>query len=86
MKYSTRGWLIVGAVVFAIEKKAPPNDMLSHAFDRWLEDPIGKIVVPAVTLITVGHLLNYLNEAYDPYSRAFAVWKREAPMGGMMNK
>lgn len=86
MRYSARGWLIVGAVVGAVEYFAPPNDMLSHGVDSALEHPIGKIVVPVVTLITVGHLLNYLNEAYDPYSRAFAVWKREAPMGGMMNK
>lgn len=74
MKYSTKGWLIVGAVIGVIEWKAPPDDMLSHAVDAWLEHPLGRYFATAGVLITASHLLNKLPSDYDPFTWAFK-WK-----------
>lgn len=76
MRYSTKAWIGLVAYIVVAEIKAPKDDMLSHAYDTWLQHPVGKILAPAVTLVTAAHLLNYLEEAYDPYHLLFFARKK----------
>lgn len=86
LRYSAKGWLAVFGVVGAIEYFAPPNDTLSHGADVALEHPVGKLLVPAVVMVTALHIINRLPVRYDPYSRAFALLKGEATPSGILSK
>lgn len=59
MRYSTKGWLIVGAVVIAIEAVAPEGELLSERVDDWL---ISHPRATKFAICTVAiHLLNILD-------------------------
>lgn len=49
------------------ELLAEKDQLLSHAFDRWLETH--PWLVRGVTVVTVLHLLNLLPKKADPYAR-----------------
>lgn len=74
MRYSTKGWIVVGLVVGVIEVLAPADDMLSHGVDRARQHPLGDVVVTAAIGITASHLLRLLDPRIDPFTLAFS-WK-----------
>lgn len=68
MKYPLSGEQGVAVLVLlglAHELLAEKDQLLSHAFDRWLEKH--PWLVRAVTAVTVLHLLNLLPHQIDPY-------------------
>lgn len=68
MKYPVSGEQGVLALVLlslAHELVAQEDQLLSHAFDRWIEKH--PWLVRAVTAVTVLHLLNLLPDQLDPF-------------------
>lgn len=62
-----QGVVVLIALGLAHELLAQPEQLLSHAFDRWiLKHPW---TVRTITAVTVLHLLNLLPKAVDPYAR-----------------
>jgi len=64
----TVGWgLLVGGViawdVFA-------NETLSSAYDRYMEQPIKRVIAIGAVAITGAHLLNLTPPKFDPIQRA----------------
>lgn len=58
LPYSTKGWLALGSFIVAIEACAPDGQLLSHAFDRWMQHPVGRVIATAGVVVTALHLLN----------------------------
>lgn len=56
------GWVGLTAGVIAWDTLAP--ETLSHAVDRYLEHPMGKVLAIGAIAITAGHLLN----VFDKYN------------------
>jgi len=66
-KFGTVGWIGLGVYVATFDALAP--ETLSHAVDRALEHPIGKVAVPLAIGTVAGHLMNVFPESIDPITR-----------------
>lgn len=86
MKISVRlrqgdwGWLLVAAVVIAVDLAVEDGETLSEAADRYLEHR--PVLTHAVALVTVAHILNWLHPQADPFTWAFMLsrrWLRPPP-------
>lgn len=78
MTYRVSGEQAVAALVgiaLAHEVLADRGQLLSNAYDRWLEKY--PIVTWTVTTVTVLHLLNVLPPTIDPYARIGTKKKEE---------
>lgn len=71
LKYATKGWIAIGALVIGIEVCAPPGGLLSEGMDEWRAHPVGKYVATAGILLTASHLLRQLPKEVDPFYLAF---------------
>ena len=80
MRHGDRGWLIVAAVVVAIEVTADDGELLSEACDRYLADHpwLTRGIVAAFAL----HLANVLPDRYDPLHMLFAAKRHITPQRG----
>ena len=80
MRHGDRGWLIVAAVVVAIEVTAGDGELLSEAVDRYLANHpwLTRSIVASFAL----HLANVLPDRYDPLHMAFATKRRLTPLKG----
>ena len=58
------GWAGITAGVIAWDTLAP--ETLSHAVDRYLEHPVGKVLAVGAIAITAGHLLNVFEKYNVP--------------------
>ena len=70
MKYSVtgeQGVAVLVGVALTHELLAQENQLLSHAFDRWLEKHPWLVRVAVV--VTALHLLNLLPNEIDPFAR-----------------
>ncbi len=65
MRYSLRGWLMVGAVIAVVEAMSPPGETLSEGADRALERKWGRILVPYAVIQVGAHILNLIPPRYD---------------------
>lgn len=65
MRYRTKAWLGLVVYIVAVEKKAPPGELLSQAFDDWLTGRVTAVLATAVTVSVGGHLLNVIPPRYD---------------------
>lgn len=65
MRAAERAWVALAVGVAAYEVMASDGELLSHAFDRWLD------AHPVLTFTAVGviaaHLLNLLPDRADPF-------------------
>lgn len=61
----TYGWVALAAGVAAFDYLAP--ETLSHAVDRALERPYGRIAAIGAIAVTSAHLLNLIPSKYDPF-------------------
>lgn len=61
----TYGWIALAAGVAAFDYLAP--ETLSHAVDRALERPYGRIAAIGAVAVTAAHLLNLIPREYDPF-------------------
>lgn len=68
MRYRHRAICGLVGYVAAVELFAPPNELISHAFDDWLKKPPSAILASLVVLATAGHLLNLIPDEMDLYA------------------
>lgn len=64
MRPSERAWAALAIAVVGYEVVAPKGELLSHAFDRFLERR--PLLTWGATLIIAAHLLNVLPNRVDP--------------------
>lgn len=65
MRPSERAWVALAIGVIGYEAMAPQGELLSHAFDRFLERH--PVITWGATLIVASHLLNVLPSRVDPF-------------------
>jgi len=70
----TVGWIGLTAGIIAWDILAP--ETLSHAYDRYLDDPVKKVVAIGAVAITGLHLLNKIPEQVDPLVQGFKAIER----------
>lgn len=58
-------WAVLGATIVALEFIG--SESLTHACQRALETPVGKVAVPILMGVTVAHLMDWIPHQYDPY-------------------
>lgn len=66
MRASERAWAALAIGVIGYEVMAPQGEMLSHAFDGFLERH--PIITWGCTLLLAAHLLNVLPPRFDPFN------------------
>jgi hypothetical protein len=76
LRPSTVAWGVLGASVLAYDVLCPQGETLSEGVDRALEHNKFKYVAMGAVAVTAAHLLNYIPESIDPFTRALR-WKDE---------
>lgn len=71
MRHGDRGWLIVAAIVVAVEVTAEEGELLSDAADRY--NPWATRIVAG---LVAAHVANVIPARYDPIHRAFLALRR----------
>ncbi|ATN94036.1 hypothetical protein J4U01_gp073 [Mycobacterium phage Kumao] len=71
MHDSTKAWIGLVAYVAVVEAILPRDDMMSHAFDRWLQDNVKAVALVGVTAATVLHLFNVTPPQVDLFGAVF---------------
>lgn len=67
MRCSDWGWLALLAGVAVYEFTAPPDELLSHGADRYVE--AHPWLVRSLVVVTAAHLINVLPKWADPFVR-----------------
>ncbi|AEF57278.1 hypothetical protein CROSSROADS_96 [Mycobacterium phage Crossroads] len=81
MKPSDYAWLALLCAIVGYEIAAPPGELLSEGWDRYLQRfPIGARVLPLVVTL---HVINALPERYDPVHRLSVLF---AALGGKIDR
>lgn len=66
MRASERAWAALAIGAIGYEVMAPQGEMLSHAFDGFLERH--PVITWVSTLVLVAHLLNVIPPRFDPFN------------------
>jgi hypothetical protein len=74
MRHGDRGWVIVAAVVMAVEVTAGEGELLSEAVDRYLVSR--PWLTRAVVAMLALHVANVLPQRLDPIHGGFVAIRR----------
>ena len=67
MKHADIAWLVLAVLILVYEVAAPPGELLSEGWDRYLvRFPVSSRIVPVVLTL---HVLNLLPKQFDPLYR-----------------